>query len=61
MSNITSKELSAVEDALKSEHLLVKKFQTYASQTTDPQIKYKCEQIAQAHQKHFDLIKSNLS
>lgn len=60
MPNLTAKELSAIEDQLTGEHLLVKKFQSFAAQSCDPQIKSKCEQIAAVHQKHYDRILSHL-
>jgi len=53
---LTEKELSALEDTLTSEQLMVKKYQTYAMLSTDPQIKTQCEQIAKQHQAHFDRL-----
>ena len=42
MPNLTSKELSAIEDQLAQEQLLVKKYRMYSQSATDPQIKTKC-------------------
>ena len=56
MANLTSKELSSVEDQLGAELLLVKKYKSYASLTSDPQIKTQYEQIAGKHQNHFDRL-----
>ncbi len=56
MANLTEKELSALEDELAAEQLLVKKYQTYAMLCTDPQLKTQCEKIAGQHQKHFDRL-----
>ena len=56
MANLTSKELSAIEDQLGQEQLLVKKYKLYAQTATDPQIKTKCEQVAAKHQEHFDKL-----
>lgn len=56
MANLTSKELSALEDELGAELLLVKKYKSYASLTADPQIKTQYEQIAGKHQNHFDRL-----
>ena len=39
IAQLTSKELSALEDALNAERLLIKKYKTYALLSTDPQIK----------------------
>ena len=56
MANLTSKELSSLEDKLGAELLLVKKYKSYASLTSDPQIKTQYEQIAGKHQNHFDRL-----
>lgn len=61
MANLTSKELSALEDQLNGEQLLIKKYTAYASQSSDPQIKAKCQQIAAQHQTHFDRLMGHLS
>lgn len=58
--NLTSKELSAIEDQLSSEATMVKKFRMYAQQCGDAQLKAKCEQIAARHQQHFDRLMSQL-
>ena len=41
MAELTSKELSAIEDQLSVEQLLIKKYQMYSQTSTDPQIKMK--------------------
>ena len=56
LANLTAKELSALEDQLSAEQLLIKKYKTYATLSTDPQIKTQCEQIAGRHQNHFDRL-----
>ena len=56
MANLTSKELSSLEHQLGAELLLVKKYKSYASLTSDPQIKTQYEQIAGKHQNHFDRL-----
>ena len=61
MSNLTSKELSAIEDQLGMEQVLVKKYKTYASMSTDPQIKTQCEEIAAKHQSHYTRLLSHLN
>lgn len=58
---LTSEELHAIEDQLGAEQLLIKKLKTYSSQTTDPQIKNCCDQIAAQHKKHYDTILGHLS
>lgn len=61
MANLTSKELSAIEDQLNHEQIMVKKFKMYSQACTDPQLKQKCEQISAAHQAHFNKLLSQLN
>lgn len=61
MSNLTSKELSAIEDQLSNEQVLIKKYQLYAQVSSDPQIKTKCEQIASKHQSHYNRLLNHLN
>ncbi len=60
MTNMTSKELSAIEDQLNYEQLLVKKFKGYAAMCQDAQLKTTCEQIAAQHKNHYDTILNHL-
>lgn len=60
MSELTQKELTAIEDQLNSEQLLIKKFKNYAESTNDPQIKATCEQIAAQHKNHFNTLMGHL-
>ncbi|MEG0978521.1 MAG: spore coat protein [Oscillospiraceae bacterium] len=61
MASLTVEELHAIEEQLNFEQILVKKFRTYASMTSDPQIKTTCEQIAAQHKCHYDIIMGYLS
>lgn len=61
MANLTTKELSAIEDQLSVEQNLVKKYKMYAQQSTDPQLKTKCEQVAAQHQAHYSRLLSHLN
>lgn len=61
MANLTTKELAAVEDQMNLEQNLVKKYKLYAQQSTDPQLKTKCEQIAAKHQNHFTRLLNQLN
>lgn len=61
MANLTAKELSALEDQLSMEQLLVKKYKMVASMATDQEIKTKCDQIANKHQEHFNRLMSHLN
>lgn len=61
MAGISTKELSALEDQLNYEQVLVKKYRTFATQFVDPQLKTKCEQVASRHQDHFNKLMSHLN
>ncbi|MCI9068763.1 MAG: spore coat protein [Lachnospiraceae bacterium] len=61
MANLTTKELSALEDQLSMEQLLIKKYKMVASMATDQEIKTKCDQIANKHQEHFNRLMSHLN
>lgn len=61
MANITSKELTAIEDQLGIEQNLIKKYNMYAQTSTDACIKTKCEQIASKHQNHYNTLLGHLS
>jgi len=56
MSNLTQKELFALEDALGAEALLVKKFNGYAAMAQDPQIRATAQQTANRHRQHFESL-----
>lgn len=58
--NLTTKELGAIEDTLKQEEILVKKFEDYSSRVTDPKLKKQCKDIAQRHQGHIERLVSLL-
>lgn len=60
MNNLTTKELSALEDQLSLEEVIIKKYNNYASICGDPQLKNKCEQIALRHQAHYNSLLSYL-
>jgi len=57
---LTSKELTALEDQLGGEDVLVKKYKTLASQCTDTAIKSRLEAIAEKHQCHYDRLTTYL-
>ncbi len=58
---ITAKELTAIEDQLNGEKLLVTKLKAYAQMCSDQQLKQKCETMASKHQNHYDRLLSYLS
>lgn len=61
MSHLSEKELSAINELLSGEELLVKKFHMLADQTTDQEIKSSLEAIADKHQGHFNTLYSHLN
>ena len=60
MAEITSKELSAISDLLTMEENVTAKCRAYAGQTNDTVLKNQFEQMAQAHQRHYDELYANL-
>ncbi len=60
MANLTEKELSALEDQLSLEQMLVKKYKGYAGIAQDPQIRDMCNRLAQQHKQHFDTLMGHL-
>ena len=61
MANLTAKELSALEDHLNMEKLLIKKYKMVSSMAVDQEVKTKCEQVAAKHQEHFNRLMSHLN
>lgn len=60
MEQLTEKELSALQDLLADEELLVGKFKMLASHTEDAEIKQKYENISRQHQGHFNALYAHL-
>ncbi len=56
MANLTSKELSAIEDQAAQEQTLVKKYQAMANMSADSQIKQCLNDYAGKHQQHFNSL-----
>lgn len=59
--NFTQKEKSLLEDQKKHEQLCIEKYQKYASQAQDPQLKQLFSSFAQAEQQHLNTINQILS
>ncbi|MCF6464419.1 spore coat protein [Clostridium sp. Cult2] len=53
---LTQKERMLLEDGKKQEDLCVKKYQSYANQVQDVQLKNLLMEIAQEEQHHYDMI-----
>ncbi|MFA9464154.1 MAG: spore coat protein [Velocimicrobium sp.] len=60
MGQLSEKELSCLKDALSEEELLVKKYQMFAGEATDPEIKTKFTDISNKHQGHLDSLYEHL-
>lgn len=60
MNQLSEKELSALNDSLSEEELLVKKFQALGQQATDPEIKEEFNKISAKHQQHFNMLYKQL-
>lgn len=61
MANLTSRELTAIEEQLGQEEVLIKKYNMYSAMATDMAIKNKCSEIAQKHQYHYNTLLSQLN
>lgn len=61
MANLTTKELSAIEDSLKCEESLICKCKMYAEQAQDTELKNKFEEVAQKHMQHYNKLYSLLN
>lgn len=61
MNQISDKELSALNDLLSGEELLIKKFQVLADNSADTEMKAKFTEISNEHKDHFRNLYSQLS
>jgi len=61
MPSLTAKELTALDDQLNMEKILVKKYETYASNCMDPTIQSKFRDIAETHRCHYNKLMTYLS
>lgn len=60
MANLTTKELSGIEDQLKSEENMICKCIHYANSVQDLTLKAKFDEIATKHQEHYNQLYSLL-
>ena len=56
MANLTSKELTGIEDQLNCEKILISKFNMYASMADDCALQNKLRDIANKHKNHYDTL-----
>ena len=59
--NLTTKELTALEDQIGQEQTLVKKYQAMAQMSTDPTIKKSLTKFARQHQQHCNTLMTYLN
>jgi rubrerythrin len=60
MANLTSKELTALEDQIGFEQTLVKKYRAQANLCTDAKIKQDFNNFAEKHRAHYNTLISFL-
>jgi rubrerythrin len=56
----TAKELSALDDLLSQEQCAVSKYEAYAAQVTDPQLRDLCTDVARRHREHYNTLLRHL-
>ncbi|MBE6949272.1 MAG: spore coat protein [Ruminococcaceae bacterium] len=56
MTNLTAKELSALEDQMNHEQTLVKKYQAMACLCNDTKMQQDFNNFAAKHQQHFNTL-----
>lgn len=61
MSHLTQKERYLLEDQKAQEELCIKKYNNYAQQAQDPQLKQLCLQLAKQEEQHLNTINQILS
>lgn len=61
MSHLTQKERYLLEDQKSHEEICIKKYNNYAQQAKDSELKQLCQQIAQHEKQHYDTINQILN
>jgi len=61
MANLTQKETFLLQDQKKHEELCIKKYNNYANQAKDPQLKQLFTSLAQQEQQHLNTINQIMS
>ena len=56
MANLTTKELTALDDQIRHEQVLVQKYQAMACLCTDTKVQDDLRSIADKHQRHCDTL-----
>ncbi len=61
MARLTQPELMQLREDISAEMLMVQKFATYASQTSDPQMRQLLTDIQRTHERHRDILMRHLA
>jgi len=56
----TAKELSALDDLLSAEQCAITKFESYAAQASDQQLKNLFTDVARRHREHYNTLLRHL-
>lgn len=56
MVNVSLKELYAIENQLEAEKMLITKYRSYAENSSDASLRDKCMNIANVHEKHYNML-----
>lgn len=56
MINLSQKEFYAIEDQLEAEKILIDKYRSYAESCENGELKDKCMNISNVHEKHYNTL-----
>lgn len=56
MANLTSRELTALQEQLNAENILISKYKDMANNCTDKELATTFEDIALKHQSHYNML-----
>lgn len=57
---LTQKEFLYLEDCLKAERLAIKKCEFFGEQSSDPEVREICLNLANRHQQHYNTLLQHL-
>lgn len=61
MARLTTKEVGMLQESMAQEQLMIQKFNFYASQTADPDVRNLCESLRDMHQRHLDVLMRHIN
>lgn len=56
MINLSVKEFNAIKDQLECEKILIEKYRSYASSCSSEDLRDKCMNISNVHEKHYNTL-----